>query len=35
MSSAVTILLLFGAAATLFGWLSLIYIAHELLTIGG
>jgi hypothetical protein len=24
-----------ATAATLFGWLSLIYIVHELLTMGG
>ena len=30
-----TILIRFATAATFFGWLSLIYITHELLTIGG
>ena len=30
-----TFLIRCATAATFFGWLSLIYIAHELLTIGG
>lgn len=30
-----TVLIRCAVAATFFGWLSLIYLVHELLTIGG